>query len=204
MNEEKRMEDIIDRIKNRRNELMMSYQDLADKTGLSKSTLQRYETGSIKNMPIDKLGILAKALNANPVWLMGYDIPKEIPNYINSTSLSQEETTLIENYNKLNSKGKERLIDYSDELTTNIKYMDNSNNEITATIDNVTNVDFNSNNKDDDEEVFVPYKSLDEIDGCNAAHADDLTEEEKAIADQIILDDINEERFKEWKKKHNK
>lgn len=204
MNEEKRMEDIIDRIKNRRNELMMSYQDLADKTGLSKSTLQRYETGSIKNMPIDKLGILAKALNANPVWLMGYDIPKEIPNYINSTSLSQEETTLIENYNKLNSKGKERLIDYSDELTTNIKYMDNSNNEITATIDNVTTVDFNSNNKEDDEEVFVPYKSLDEIDGCNAAHADDLTEEEKAIADQIILDDINEERFKEWKKKHNK
>lgn len=80
----------------------------------------------------------------------------------------------------------------------------NTNNEITATIDNVTTVDFNSNNKDDDEEVFVPYKSLDEIDGCNAAHADDLTDEEKAIADQIILDDINEERFKEWKKKHNK
>lgn len=136
MNEEKRMEDIIDRIKNRRNELMMSYQDLADKTGLSKSTLQRYETGSIKNMPIDKLGILAKALNANPVWLMGYDVPKEIPNYINSTSLSQEETTLLENYNKLNSKGKEKLIDYSDDLTTNIKYINNTSvDEITATIE---------------------------------------------------------------------
>lgn len=136
MNEEKRMEDIIDRIKNRRNELMMSYQDLADKTGLSKSTLQRHETGSIKNMPIDKLGILAKALNANPVWLMGYDVPKEIPNYINSTSLSQEETTLLENYNKLNSKGKEKLIDYSDDLTTNIKYINNTSvDEITATIE---------------------------------------------------------------------
>lgn len=123
---------------------------------------------------------------------------------VEDIKVTKEEKQLLENYNKLNSKGKERLIDYSDELTTNIKYMDNSNNEITATINNVTTVDFNSNNKDDDEEVFVPYKSLDEIDGCNAAHADDLTEEEKAIADQIILDDINEERFKEWKKKHNK
>lgn len=202
MNEEKRMEDIIDRIKNRRNELMMSYQDLADKTGLSKSTLQRYETGSIKNMPIDKLGILAKALNANPVWLMGYDIPKEIPNYINSTSLSQEETTLIENYNKLNSKGKERLIDYSDELTTNIKYMDNSNNEITATIDNVTNVDFNSNSTDDDEEVFVPYKSLDEFE-CVASHYDDLTEEEQIEADRRVLEFLNKRKLAEFNKRKN-
>lgn len=135
MNEEKRMKDIIDRIKNRRNELMMSYQDLADKTGLSKSTLQRYETGSIKNMPIDKLGILAKALNANPVWLMGYDVPKEIPNYINSTSLSQEETTLLENYNKLDNEDKNKVVDYTKLLSNQDKYkdLDNATNEISAT-----------------------------------------------------------------------
>lgn len=152
----------------------------------------------IGGMAVDRIIKICDVLNID---IKTFD-PLEIISQNNN--LSQEETTLLENYNKLNSKGKERLIDYSDELTTNIKYMDNSNNEITATINNVTTVDFNSINKEDDEEVFVPYKSLDEIDGCNAAHADDLTEEEKAIADQIILDDINEERFKEWKKKHNK
>ena len=41
------MNNIIARIKKRRTDLDMSYQELANKTGLSKSTLQRYETGSI-------------------------------------------------------------------------------------------------------------------------------------------------------------
>ncbi|MEX0081936.1 hypothetical protein AB2T90_05845, partial [Clostridium butyricum] len=62
--------------------------------------------------------------------------------------VTKEEKQLLENYNKLNSKGKEKLIDYSDDLTTNIKYMDNSNDEITATKANVINTD---NNKEDDE-----------------------------------------------------
>lgn len=37
----------------------MSYQILSDKVGISKSTLQRYETGYIKNIPVDKLKDIA-------------------------------------------------------------------------------------------------------------------------------------------------
>lgn len=69
---------IIQRIKNLRMELGYSYQDLAERTGLSKSTLQRYETGAIKNMPIDKLEIVAKALKTTPSYLMGWEEEKEI------------------------------------------------------------------------------------------------------------------------------
>ena len=71
------MQDIINRIKERRIELDMSYQDLSDKTGISKSTLQRYETGFIKNLSIDKLEILAKALRVSPGYLMGWEEEKE-------------------------------------------------------------------------------------------------------------------------------
>ena len=42
-----------ERIAQRRRELGLSYQELADRTGLSKSTLQRYETGSIGSIPLD-------------------------------------------------------------------------------------------------------------------------------------------------------
>ena len=70
---EKETNEIIKRIKERRIRLNLSYQDLADKTGISKSTLQRYETGFIKNLPIDKLEILALALNASPSYLMGWE-----------------------------------------------------------------------------------------------------------------------------------
>lgn len=63
---------IMQRIRDRRKELGMSYQDLSNKTGISKSSLQRYETGFIKNMPLDKLKIMASALQCSPSYLMGW------------------------------------------------------------------------------------------------------------------------------------
>lgn len=67
------MKAIVNRIKERRIELGYSFQDLANLTGMSKSTLQRYETGSIKNIPLDKLKVLASALRVSPEWIMGWD-----------------------------------------------------------------------------------------------------------------------------------
>lgn len=71
---------IAQRIKLRRTELNLSLQDVADITDMSKSTLQRYETGSIRNIPLQKLGILAKALQTSADWLLGWcNDPDDIP-----------------------------------------------------------------------------------------------------------------------------
>ena len=70
---------IVKRIKKRRLELKYSFQDLANKTNMSKSTLQRYETGTIKNLPLDKLEVLASALQTTPSYLMGWYEVKEEP-----------------------------------------------------------------------------------------------------------------------------
>ncbi|BDR86086.1 helix-turn-helix transcriptional regulator [Clostridium tetani] len=113
------MKEIINRIKTRRNELMLSYQDLANKTGLSKSTLQRYETGAIKNMPIDKLDILAKALNVSPAYLMGWE--ESLPN---NDQEYEKETILLSNFNKLNETGKDEAIKRVEELTEISRYKD--------------------------------------------------------------------------------
>ena len=67
-----KMQDIMSRMKKRREELDMSYQTLSDKVGISKSTLQRYETGYIKNMPVDKLEDIANTLQVPPAYLMGW------------------------------------------------------------------------------------------------------------------------------------
>lgn len=72
------VKEIINRIKNRRIELDLSYQDLSDLTGISKSTLQRYETGFIKKVPITQIEIIAKALNVSPGYLMGWEDNKSI------------------------------------------------------------------------------------------------------------------------------
>ncbi|BDR80657.1 hypothetical protein N072000002_09140 [Clostridium tetani] len=113
----KNMKEIINRIKTRRNKLMLSYQDLADKTGLSKSTLQRYETGAIKNMPLDKLGVLAKALNVSPAYLMGWE-----ESVTNNDKEDTKKTTLLSNFNKLNDIGKDKVITYTKDLLDNNKY----------------------------------------------------------------------------------
>ena len=74
------LEQIRERIAKRRKELGLSYQDLSDRTGMSKSTLQRYETGDIRNVSLDKLEPLANALQTTPSYLMGWeDAPDEPP-----------------------------------------------------------------------------------------------------------------------------
>ena len=67
------LNDIRNRISQKKSELNLSYQDMSDKTGLSKSTLQRYITGDIRNLGLDKLEILAKALDVTPSYLMGWE-----------------------------------------------------------------------------------------------------------------------------------
>ncbi len=69
--------DIMNRMKIRRTELGYSFQELADKTGLSKSTLQRYETGAIDKLPIEKASLIAKALQIPVERLLGFDLPAE-------------------------------------------------------------------------------------------------------------------------------
>lgn len=129
-----------ERIKKLRKEKGLSVDYIAEKLGKNRATVYRYESSEIENLPYTILVPLADILGTTPMYLMGCEVE--------DIKVTKEEKQLLENYNKLNSKGKEKLIDYSDDLTTNIKYMDNSNDEITATKANVINTD---NNKEDDE-----------------------------------------------------
>lgn len=70
---------MMERMKQRRKELGYTFQDLANLTQMSKSTLQRYETGGIKNFPLSRLEALSQALETSPEWLMGWDEKKPNP-----------------------------------------------------------------------------------------------------------------------------
>lgn len=191
--------EIKDIIRKRREELNLTYEQLGNMIGVGKSTVRKWETGMIENMRRDNIVALAKALSISPAIIMGWgnDDAEEKANI----KLSKEETTLLENFNKLNDLGKNEANKRVAELSYMPMYCDN---EISATKDNVIELNTSKENKQDNKEVFVPYKSLDEAGKTIAAHDDDLTDEEKAVMDQIILNDINEERLKEWSKKHKK
>ena len=75
-----------DRLKQKRTSKGMTLEDLGNKIGVSRQTIQRYESGVITNIPSDKIELLAKYLNTTPSYLMGWE---------NSNS------TLIETYENI-------------------------------------------------------------------------------------------------------
>lgn len=66
-----------DRIKDRRNKIGMTVEDLASKVGISKSTLYRHENGFIEKVDSAKLIPIADALFTTPAVLMGWEDESE-------------------------------------------------------------------------------------------------------------------------------
>lgn len=67
------MSSIGNRIKTLRLALKYTLEELGVAVGVSKATIQRYETGIISNIPSDKIELLAKALQTSPAYLMGWE-----------------------------------------------------------------------------------------------------------------------------------
>ena len=64
---------IADRIRNRRLELGLSVDDLADLLQKNRATVYRYESNYIKSYSPDVLAALAKALDTTPAYFYGYE-----------------------------------------------------------------------------------------------------------------------------------
>lgn len=69
-------------IKKRRKELGLTLKQVAEQLGVSESLISRYESKDVKNMGIDKIAPLAEILKCTPAYLMGWEVPEEIPNSI--------------------------------------------------------------------------------------------------------------------------
>ena len=64
---------IADRIRNRRLELGLSVDDLAEKLHKNRATVYRYESNYIKTYSPDVMEALAKALDTTPAYFYGYE-----------------------------------------------------------------------------------------------------------------------------------
>ena len=68
-----------ERIKERRNEIGMTADELADKIGVSRSTMFRYEKGSIEKIPYLRLMDIARVLRTTWGDLMGLADENALP-----------------------------------------------------------------------------------------------------------------------------
>jgi len=81
-----------DRIKEIRNKLGLSQVDFADRIGVSKQTLYKYENNVITNIPSDKIEAVSKVGNVSPAYLMGWD--SNVRPIINGAKRKKSGTTI--------------------------------------------------------------------------------------------------------------
>lgn len=134
-----------ERIKEIRMKLGMSQVAFADKINVSKQTLYKYENNIITNIPSDKIEAAAKLGNVSPSYLMGWTSSKPATNEMtnladtalkaasttNKVQINQEsryENLVIKEMDKMNQKGKIKLLDTAREMVCNPLY--NSDYEI--------------------------------------------------------------------------
>lgn len=188
------METIANRIKQGLSIRNMKQADLVEKTKIGKSSISTYISGAYepKQRNIYKI---AKALDVNEAWLMGYDVPmeREASNTVNS---NDKDNILLNSFNKLNEEGKNEAIKRVQELTELSKYKKEEGNKL---------VELPSSNKETENEVTATKednvielpkesKKLKDISTTIAAHDDDLTSSEKEEMDKRILEFLNNKK----------
>lgn len=116
-----------ERIKNRRKELGLTVDELAQRLGKNRATVYRYESNDIEKLPTTVLEPLAKALDVTPAYLMGW---KSSDISIKKIPYNAEEMKLIPLVGKVaagyNCHAEENITEYirtdADSLKTGYDY----------------------------------------------------------------------------------
>lgn len=124
-----------ERIKERRFYSGFTLLEVAEQLGVKEATMQRYESGEIKNIKHDTIVEMAKIFRCTPQYLMGWsdmivepDNIKDINIFLQPKMFQKDSDiefrNIADNYNLLNKEGKKKLLDYSNDLVSSGNYSD--------------------------------------------------------------------------------
>ncbi len=117
--------EIGNRIKQARVIRNMSLQDIADSIGVARSTVQRYEKGTINKIKLPVLESIANALNVKPDWIIGKN--ETMTEYKNSAKTDIRLQKILDSYNSMDNIGKDSLAEQAEFLQS--KHPLNKTNE---------------------------------------------------------------------------
>jgi transcriptional regulator with XRE-family HTH domain len=96
---DKIMTTVSDRIRAQMERLRLSYGEVAQRTGLSKSAVHRYATGGTDKVPTEALEKLASALHVTPAYLTGWEeAPQVLAAHFDGKDFTAEEWQEIEDF----------------------------------------------------------------------------------------------------------
>lgn len=97
-----------ERMRERRKQLGLSAEFIAEKLDCSPATIYRYENGYIEKMPVDSVIPIANILNVSPAYLMGWEAEKTAAG--EGDGLSPLEKRLMQLVHRLSDDQKEMLL----------------------------------------------------------------------------------------------
>lgn len=90
-----------DNIKKARSKTNKTLEDIALQVGVSKQTIQKYESGVITNIPSDKIEKIAIALDVTPAYLMGWENNTKETTNNSLENLPKDEKEVLSLYKEL-------------------------------------------------------------------------------------------------------
>lgn len=116
-------------IKKARLDMGLTQEELANKVGVQKSAIAKWENGRVSEIKRSNLKALADALNLNPNVLLGESephvtvLPKVLPStHAKTPTLALDEQCLVDIYRELNQDGKTALVEYAELISSSDKY----------------------------------------------------------------------------------
>ena len=111
-----------ERIKELRLLAEMSQEELGSRVGVQRAAINKYEKGTVENIPIKTIERIAQVFDVSPAYIVGWTNQE--------TSLSAEVKTiqgvkfffgnesveLLESFNNLTPKGKKKVLQYVDDI----------------------------------------------------------------------------------------
>lgn len=97
-----------EKLKKLRTDRNMSQVELAQLMNTTKQTIFKYEHDLIGNIPLDRIEDYARIFHVTPASIVGWEEDKQ--------------SVLLDLWNRLNDEGKDKLLDYADDLVQSKKY----------------------------------------------------------------------------------
>lgn len=101
----------------------MSQEDLGRRVGLQRAAIQKYEKGTVENIPLKTIERIADVFDVSPTYIVGWNGNKNNPLAAETkvvqgvgTFFGQDAVELLEVYTTVTTKGKKRLIEYAIEV----------------------------------------------------------------------------------------
>ena len=111
------------RIKELRTLAKMSQEELGRRIGVQRAAINKYEKGTVENIPIKTIENIATVFDVSPTYIVGWDNQQSNPLAMEVKVIQgvqqffgADSVELLESFVNLNTKGKRRAIQYIQEL----------------------------------------------------------------------------------------